>query len=417
MTTLFLLSLMSVLTGGFATLAVEGERTARATFDGKQSYFVAESGVEDALYRVIQGDTVSSQEVMRIGDSFATTTITDISGGKSVTTVGDVEDFIRNVKAEITAGAAPISFTSALQGGEGGILMENSSSIEGDVYSNGDIIGKNSSEVDGSAVSAGPDGYVKGVEATGDVYANEIKNSFIEGDAYYQTISGTTVLGTSYPGSPDLATTSLAITDTQIEEWKTSAEAGGTITSPCPYELDSGVTTIGPIKINCDLKVKNSADLKLTGHVWVKGNITMENSADIIVDNSMGSDAVVIVADDPSNPESQGWIELKNSVDFIGNGQTGSYILLISQNTSAENGGSNTAIDISNKVDGDFLVFAGHGKVVLQNKIELTGVSAYETHLQNKAKIIYDSDLSNLTFSSSGTSSSGYSFSTWNEIE
>ena len=62
---------------------------------------------------------------------------------------------------------------------EGGIVMENSSQVVGNVFSmTGPIVGLNSNMVKGDAISAGPGREtVNGTHATGTVYAHSISNS------------------------------------------------------------------------------------------------------------------------------------------------------------------------------------------------------------------------------------------------
>ena len=253
-------------------------------------------------------------------------------------------------------------------------------------FSNGPIIGQNSNLVKGDVISAGPSGSVDGVHATSSVYAHSISNSDIDKDAYYTTISGTTVDGTKYPGSPDQATSSLPITDAMIENWENSA-AVSVINSPCPYEINSNVT-IGPVKINCNLKIKGSPTVTIAGPAWVVGNIEIENSPIIKLASSLGANSVAIIADNPSNRTTGSKIELENSAQFQNSGTDGSYILFISQNNSAQNGGSEKAIRAENSISGEVLVYAGHGEVHLKNNVSLREVSAYKIRLSNYAQVV-----------------------------
>ena len=216
--------------------------------------------------------------------------------------------------------------------------MENSSQIAGNVFSSGPIAGENSNLVKGDIISAGPAGTINGVHATGTVYAHSISNSDIDKDAYYATISNTTVDGVEYPNSPDQATSSLAITDAMIEAWKAAA-AVSVISSPCPYNIKDDIT-IGPVKINCNLEISGSPTITIAGPVWVNGNIEIDNSPTIKLASSLGANSVAVIADNPSNRTTSSKIELGNSTQFQNSGTEGSYILFVSQNNSAQNGGS-----------------------------------------------------------------------------
>ncbi|MCK4891244.1 MAG: hypothetical protein KAS78_01115, partial [Candidatus Pacebacteria bacterium] len=70
---------------------------------------------------------------------------------------------------------------------------------------------------------------VDGLTIAGNAHAHEIINSAITGDAYYQVISGSTVGGTSYPGSPDPPIVALPISDGNIADWKADALTYGVL--------------------------------------------------------------------------------------------------------------------------------------------------------------------------------------------
>ena len=300
---------------------------------------------------------------MSLDGYFATTTVADISGAKEITATGTAAKMIRKSKVKLKSNNG-VSFHYGVQVGEGGIIMENSSQVLGNVFSNGPIVGENSNLVKGDVISAGPSGSVANSHATGTVYAHTISNSDIDKDAYYATISNTTVEGVSYPNSPDQATSSLPITDAMIEAWKTAA-AVATVSSPCPYEINSNIT-IGPVKINCDLEISGSPTVTITGPVWVKGNIEIENTAIVKLASSLGANSVAVIADNPANRTTGSKIELKNSAQFQNSGTEGSYILFVSQNNSAQGGGSEKAITMENSASGDILVYASHGEVHLK---------------------------------------------------
>ena len=89
--------------------------------------------------------------------------------------------------------------------------------------------------------------------------------------------------------------------------------------------------------------------------------------------------------------------------------------MLISQNLSAESGGTEVALDVKNTVSGDLLVYAGHGEISLQNSINLKEVSAYRNRLKNTAEVIYETGIANLLFDSGPSGS--YEILSWEEIE
>ena len=228
-------------------------------------------------------------------------------------------------------------------------------------------------------------------------------------------ISNSLVNGNSYPGSEDLATSTLPITDEMVDAWKADALAGGLTdcASQGTFIIDSDVT-IGPQKYNCDVTIKkNNTNVVLGGSIWVEGDIIFENAPLISIHPSLGDESVVIVADNPSDSQNSGNILVKNNTAFAGN--TGTFVLLLSQNDSAENGGGNNAIDIDNNILGDVLVYAGHGTIEMENNANLKEVTGYKIIIKNNAQVIYDTGLASLLFTSGP--GGGYEIQSWDEIE
>ncbi len=143
---------LSVLTG-IVTPTVNEFKIASTSYNSKTAYFTAESGVEDALYRIRNNKQISTSESLTIGSSSTTTTVTDISSSqKQITSLGDTDSNQRKVKVVVTTGVG-ISFSYGVQIGAGGFVMDNNSQITGSVYSNGPISG-GSGTITGSATSA-----------------------------------------------------------------------------------------------------------------------------------------------------------------------------------------------------------------------------------------------------------------------
>lgn len=398
-----------------AFLGSTGSKNAFRLSESKKSYFLAEGGSEDVTYRVLRGKNYSTQEVIGLDGFFATTTTVNISGNVETTSIGEVSKNVRKLKTQLSNDIGT-SFHYGVQVGDGGLIMQNSALVTGNVYVNGPIRAFNSNEIKGDAVSAGPTGSITGVYATGTAYAYSIADSKIDGDAYYynQNISNTVVKGTSYPNSPDQPPLDLPISDEIISNWETSASSTLIITSPCPYVIKTD-TTIGPTKIICNLEIEGSPIITVSGPIWVAGNIIIKNTAIIRVDSSLGKKSVPIIADNPANRLTSSKIELQNSVVFQNSGAEGSYILMISQNNSAESGGSEKAIIIKNTVSGDLLLYAGHGEIYLDNRSDLREVTGYAVNLSNQANIIYQTGLASLLFESGPAGS--FSVGSWREIK
>ncbi|MFC1721216.1 hypothetical protein ACFLY0_01510 [Patescibacteria group bacterium] len=411
--TFFMFASLAILTGLIFPVIKDAER-AREMAYSTESFFIAEAGTEDALYRLIEGMIISVYEQLGTGTATTTMTITTVgSNEKTILSEGNVFGRYRSVESSVSVDSG-VSFSFGVQAGDGGFIIENSASIQGNAYSNGPIIGGNSNLIAGDVISAGPGGIIDGIYTTASAYANTITNSEIDVDAFYDSISFSTVFGTEYPDSVDLPIVDMPIADSLIETWKSDAEAGGVTSSPCPYAINDDIT-LGPVKIACDLEITGSPTITLSGPVWVEGDIDIANSAVIQADLALGSNSVVMIADNPADNLNSGTIKVQNTVTFNGTGETGSYVMLVSQNESAEQGGTNEAIEIKNSVSGDLLIYAGHGEVELENSVNLKEVAGYKINLQNTAEVVYETGLASLLFSSEPSGS--WVVKDWKEVE
>ncbi len=331
------------------------------------------------------------------------------------------------MQANVVLGTG-ISFHYGVQAGQGGFELRNSSSITGNVFSSGSITGAGNF-IYGDVVSAGPDGLIDGIHATGTAWAHNIRESssnptIIDKDAYYVNIDADVdVLGTGYPDSPDQDEIPLPISDEQIEEWKADAAVGGEmLESECDsYASSTNTCTIsssmslGPKKIPFNLLVKTSAGvLTVTGPLWVVGNITMQTGPTIRMDPSLGSSNVAVIADNPSNPGGSGIIDVGQTTTFEGSGAPGSFVFLISQNNSAETGGTTDAFTM-NQGASALVAYASHGQITLSQSVSVKEVTAYKIILTQSANVTYDTGLPSVLFESGP--SGGYDVIDWLEVE
>lgn len=137
---------------GIVTPVVREFKIATDNFASKKSYFTAESGMEDVMYRIKNNMDFGANENLIIDDSSTVTTITDISSSqKEIISLGDTNFIQRKIKTVVNIGVGA-SFSYGILTGEGGFSMNNGSKIIGSVYSNGAITGSGS--ITGSATSA-----------------------------------------------------------------------------------------------------------------------------------------------------------------------------------------------------------------------------------------------------------------------
>lgn len=409
--TLVFLGIFFTVATAYLSFITSSARAARASIASAQALSLAEAAIDKAVYELNQSTSYSGESNITLGDGVFTISVSSVdSSTKLITASATVPNSTnpvatKTVKAKVAISSALISFHYGIQSGNGGFSLSNSASITGNVFSSGPVTG-NGNYIYGDVVSAGANGLVYGVHATSSVYAHTIGTTgtatIVDKDAHYVTKTNTTVAGTSYPNSPDQATADLPISDAQISEWESQAAAGGTISS-CDgngnYTVSSNVS-LGPIKITCNLVVKSSsATLKVTGPIWVTGNITMQTGPMIRIDPALGSQNVAIIADNPADQNGSGKIDVGQSTVFQGSGAANSFVFLISQNRSAETGGATVAISMAQGASA-LVAYASHGLLTLSQSVSVKEATGYKIALSQSANVTYDTGLPNAVFKS-----------------
>ena len=446
-TTLITIAASLITIGGLNFFSLQEVNMNRNFTKSVESYYVSEAGAEDALYRIVTGKQISSSETLAVGQGTTTVLITDIGGQITIRSEGQRGNLQKNFETRIDASQTGASFNYGVQVGDGGITMDNNTIINGNVFSNGSIVGTNNATITGDGFAAGAS-RIEGMIVNGNARANLIKTSTIGGtassttdlrdsitgvnayvanlqtsvisqDGYYLTKDiGTLILGQGYPGTPapsNLATADMPIPDSQLDQWEAEAAAGGVQTSPCPLTYDTGsVVTLGPKKIDCDLNIQGSAQITIAGSLWIKGNLKIKNSAQVNLSSSFGAQSGVIVVDDPSNRTASSKIEVENSATINGSGTAGSYLLLASRNNSAESGGDEKAITLKN-TGASSIYYAPHGFISVKNNAVVKEITAWKLEVKNSATVIYELGLRNVQFGSGP--SGGYDVKYWKEVE
>lgn len=409
--------------------------------NSKAGYFVAEASVEDVAYRYIAGGfEVDETEALTIDDATAETiTAIDYDAGVFVLeSMGDRADAVRKVSVELLIGAGA-SFNFGLQAGNGGFSMVNSSVVIGNVFSNGNIEGQGTSEIQGDVIAAGYGNTADGIHATGSVRADNIINSTIDENSYYNTdfLNNSYNPGTVFgPGITPEATSSLPFPDDRVADHKASVTAAiadgvGTHILATDPECTSGTYTINtdttfsvPTKIDCNVvlqKQGSGTTLTLLDTLWVEGNLTFQSGPTVEAAPAMATSSILVIVDNESDRINSSQIVVGQGTDFLAPTSPKSYIMLLSMNDDAENGGyadpddANDAITMGQSSNGDVIVYAGHGKITLTNQITLKEVTGFLISMGNNTTIEYESGLINLNFTSGP--GGGFEVDAWSEIE
>lgn len=152
--TIFFVIISFTILVGIVTPVIREYKIASDNFASKKAYFLAESGSEDAYYRIKNGKQISTSEALSIGNDTTMTTITTTGGNqKQIDSLGSSNNYQRKSTLKLSTGAG-IAFNYGIQTGSGGFTMVGGSGIIGNVYSNGNIIATNGVTITGSAVAA-----------------------------------------------------------------------------------------------------------------------------------------------------------------------------------------------------------------------------------------------------------------------
>lgn len=364
----------------------------------------AEAGIHKALYELNKPSSTYTGELDNIslgGGSFDVTVVnTGLPNVKYITATGYVPSKAKpqakkqvRVKIGDKPSATGVAFNYGVQVGPLGVIMSNNSAIIGNVYGQGTFQGSINALVTGDLIMSGATGRITETKVNGNAKAHTIDKSRIEKDAYFQTISNTTVGGTQYPNSPDPIDYDLPIALSTITDWESAAAAvqvheGNLI-------LSESTSTLGPIKINGNLTITNNSIITLTGTVWVTGNVEFANNAIVNLDPGYGSSSGMIIADSQTDDFNYGKVLIQNNVIMGGSGTTGSYLMILSANSGSTT--ANPAIDIANNSSA-VVYYSTVGLIEVKNNARIRAISGGGLYLSNGAIIEYDTGLANGEF-------------------
>lgn len=440
--------------GTLTSISLDELKMANAGGVIDSTFYAAEAGLNEGLYRLITSSAPTSYSIDVEGVTVNISVLANpaepkqrIVRSQAVNGNGN----IRTVQAIANTSSFAGGFDYAVQGGSGGIYLDNNSEIHGDVYSNGGIFNASMGArgyVSGDATSATASGVIQKIDVIGDAYSHTITNSDIEGDAYYQVIDAASDVGPNdaacintycHPGSSDQPTRDFPIDDDDIQGWRDEIDADGSVINPnpasCPVGKDSGFyciesdETLGLVKINGSLYVGNGATLTLdTSRFWVTGDLILDNNGTINVNDAIssslcpGSSTVIIVEgqiDISPNYLFEGCRKRDSDGNLIldGNGDPiyVQPIIIISMSSLGLNPSEDPDIYASN--NSDSIIFAAlHGLLKVKNGGDLNAAAAHRLELEPNAVVTFDSILSSFVIGTGGGEDIGVSLGTWQEL-
>ena len=381
----------------------------------KASLYVAESSAEDAVYRVKHNMIVNyaTPIALNINDYYATTTVPDTAGVKTINTTGNDNANFRKIETKIVSGVGT-DFYYGVQAGTGGFSLTGGGQINGNVYSNGSVTATNGVTVTGTIIAANPSTTTNATVGGGSYVGAVNVGTGSVGDVWAHTVTGAQVAGTIYCQTGTAATNhnnkecdkarsdppqqNFPISDADIQIWKDYASAG-TVFSGSKTVGSTGAT-IGPMKITGNLIVNGGGTLTLAGTVWVQGNITFTGGGKLALASGYGTSGGVLLAD--------GLISLNGGSVYAGSGTAGSYPLIITTSSS------DSAIDVSGG-SGAVVLVAQNGTISLSGGTSARAMAANRIVVDTGGTVTYDAGLVNFNFSSGP--SGGWNISSWKEVQ
>ncbi|MBZ9572047.1 pilus assembly PilX N-terminal domain-containing protein [Patescibacteria group bacterium] len=422
--TILVLAVMFGIALSIAILTLGEQRISGNIVKSSQAYYTAEAGIEDALLRLAKVKQWSSPYNLSAGNGTAAIEISDIIGGsRIITSNGEVKNRERKIQIVYQITSEEVSFHYGAQAGRGGMVMEPNSKIMGNVFSNGTvvcpdptgrafitnnlIVARNGQKIERLEIGD-PDPATPIDKAQ----AHTCVGCLIHGILYYVSegggSAGDCIVDEEIKVLPnEIEEENLPISDEQIQNWKNDASRNND--PACiytgDYTIPGGVTeSLGPLRIEGNLTLGNSAILIMVATIHVTGNITINPNAIIELDPDYESLSGLILAD--------GKIIVENNAILRGSGQPESYIMLLSTDSSLDE--ANPAIYVKNSAEGA-IFYTTQGIMRLRNNMKIREATGYKVYLDNNAEIEYESGLEKTNFSSGpgGT----WTVVSWREIE
>lgn len=220
----------------------------------------------------------------------------------------------------------------------------------------------------------------------GDVYANTIENLIIGKDAYYQTISNTTVGGTSHPGSADQPPKVFPISDANVADWKAQVDKPELTQTG---DITNCVSILGPAKIVGDINLNSGCRITVKTPIWITGNLTLNSNNIFTLDSSYNETSGVFVVD--------GVVTLNTNNHFNGTGAGSSLLMVLTTYDSRIN--DEEAIEV-NSNGNTGVYYAATGIISPGTGNSFKELTAWKIELINSSEIDYETGLSSTLFTS-----------------
>lgn len=401
-----LVSITSVLASSSLSISnVQIEETITKT---DQAWYAAWSGIDEIMYRLRAHQDFGSGYTVNLSLPNGATVSASVVGdenNKVVRSSGYMGGVIKNLEVGIASASGKASFVFAAQSGDGGFELEGNTTVTGNVYSNGPVLGVKAnsgnagSKIMGSVWAVGNIGGLSspnsgGVYIQKNAWANFMTACLIDGNVRASALPTNCPFSGSYDVSSPPAAAPLSSVDAAY--WKNVALQGGIWEGDCNImstngtDCSNGTRNIGNKKINGDLNVPSGVNVTLTGPLWVKGDINISQNNTLFTDEVMEKNAVIVVASDPDDPAIKGRVVTSSNVEFRRNSQNAG-IIIISENTSVDCTNL-PAIDMTSNT-ATVVFVAVNGCINVGSNSMINGILGKKIHIKNNSMIQYDPSL------------------------
>lgn len=362
-----------------------------------EAHALADAGLELGIIRASESGAYDGETIM-LGDGEVMVAFASEDGVRTISATGYVPSSENprmevTVQAELEGGSDSASFPYGVQAGDDGVSLSGGARVQGNIYANGPVEATSGVRVTGSVTAAGAGAYIGGASyvtgvyvgegATGDAWASHIKGTTVAGTLYCATAEYTNKICVTTRGVPPVR--ELPVGGSEIDAWKSVAEAGGTITGD--YTVGYAGDVLGPRKIEGDLRVEGGGELLITGPLWVTGDVLVSGGGRVRIASSKGNLSEVIIAD--------GQVQLSGGATLQGSGQEGSVLFFVST-------GSGEAVTLSGGA-GSVGLIAPNGTVSIAGGTSVKTVTARGVQMSGGAVLTYDAGLLDTRFTQSSS--------------
>lgn len=219
----------------------------------------------------------------------------------------------------------------------------------------------------------------------GEAHANTLRDLTIQKGAYYQ-VSNDITAASYHPDSADPLPKSFPISEANIADWKQQAQDTGIYTgniNNCPATMPAG-KYIGNVRFPIHCRVTIAAPL------WITGNLDVQEDVRIKLDPGFGLSSGVMMVD--------GLIELDKNGQVLGSGTAGSYLILLSNFNSRDDGEGRYAINVK-RAGNTGVLYSNLGSIKLSKDNHITSITGWKVNARQDVIIEYDQGLAGTFFS------------------